>query len=307
MTQSLLAIAAFLTLIGGIIFGVKKFEKRSQTEEIEQVDKVFNPPDYAAKVDPMPSQVIEEAPANPVQTESSEPVVAEVSSTQPQEDVADPWNAEEAALPEEPTQTTLDLGEVASSPTLEQTDEETKVSGAIAGDQLSLDFTEDPDFIEPRDIVEEIVIAPTIQDPKRSNSDHLDHLSQEILVWGKTKDLKQVSKLNQYATHQDPVIRCHAAVALREVAKRHPLNREVESMIPVLGKLAQDSYLHVRQFAIQGLGEIRSQKVLPYLEQALRSPSNGVKRAAQSAIENLKLGYGTKPTSLALSNQPKKK
>jgi hypothetical protein len=261
MSQSLLAIATFIALVGGVIF-----EKRSQEEETEQVD-------YAAK-----SLVTEKV---------------------------------ESPILEEPTQTTLDLGEVASAPVLEEVpSEETEPDAEpVIADQLSLELTEEPDteepdFVEPRAMIAEIAIAPTIQDPKRGNSDDLDELSQTILTWGKTKELKQVCKLNQYATHRDPVIRTHAVAALQEIAARHPLTREVESMIPVLGKLTQDSSLAVRQLAVKALGEIRSEAVLPYLEQALLSPSSGVKKTAQSAIEKLKLGYCFTQSKQNLENLP---
>jgi hypothetical protein len=154
---------------------------------------------------------------------------------------------------------------------------------------------EPSESVEPRHQVSEVIIPPTIQDPKRPSNQELEDLTQEILAWGQTKELKHLPKLIQNASHSDSLVRGNVAIALGQISASHPVRNEIEQAIPVLGKLAQDSNLQVRQFAVQSLGTIQSDKVLPYLQQALLSPSTSVMKAANDALQNLKLHYGNTP------------
>lgn len=339
MAQSLLAIATFITLIGGVIFGVSRFEKRSQKQETELVDQKVE--ETAQPTQPISQPLI-----------TSPTVVEEATAS---EVIADPWQTEEPiteeSITEEPsitdaTQTTLDLGDIPQAAEVGELVDPGTFPVENTVDQLTLSLTEtveaeperieaansveprsqaelvtiapaiqDPkrpitessEFIEPRLQVETFIIAPTIQDPKRPNSDELDNLTQDILTWGQSRDLKYAAKLKQCATHRDPIIRGQAAAALGEIAARRPIDRTVESIIPILGKLTQDSNPQVRQSAVKSLGEIRSPQVLPYLEQALRSSSSGVKKAAQVALSQLKLGYAQPNTLVTVVHRVKPK
>jgi hypothetical protein len=154
---------------------------------------------------------------------------------------------------------------------------------------------EHSEALEPRHQVSEVIIPPTIQDPKRPSNQELEDLTQEILAWGQSKELKHLPKLIQNASHSDGLVRGNVAIALGQISASHPVRTEIEQAIPILGKLAQDSSLQVRQFAVQALGMIQSDKVLPYLQQALLSPSTSVMKAANDALQNLKLHYGNTP------------
>jgi hypothetical protein len=154
---------------------------------------------------------------------------------------------------------------------------------------------EPSEAVEPRYQVSDVIIPPTIQDPKRPSNQALEDLTQEILAWGQSKELKHLPKLIQNASHSDGLVRGNVAIALGQISASHPVRTEIEQAIPVLGKLAQDSNLQVRQFAVQALGMIQSDKVLPYLQQALLSPSTSVMKAANDALQNLKLHYGNTP------------
>jgi hypothetical protein len=169
----------------------------------------------------------------------------------------------------------------------------------------SADSEPDPEFLnepEPasrRSSVEEIILPPTIHDPRRPQNASLEKVSQEILGWGRSKQLKHLPKLIQYTRHSSPVLRGYAAMAIGEIVSPHRVTSEVEKVIPVLGKLTQDSSMQVRLFAIKALGSIQSEKGLPYLQKALVSSSGSVVQAANAAIQKLKLNYGivsVKPT-----------
>jgi hypothetical protein len=227
MVQSLMAIAAFMAVISGVIFGVSRFEKSKQEEESIGLVTVTKP---IEKIEP-------------------------VANVEP----------------------------VESEPTREQTAEPVEVAEPEA-------------IVEPRSEIAEFMIAPTIQDPKRPNDGKVEDLTQEILAWGQSKDLKHVSKLMQYSTHSDAIVRSHVATSLGQIVGSHPVRGDVERSIPVLGKMTNDSDLKVRLYAVQSLGMIRSEKVLPYLEKALLSPSGSVMQAANTALQNLKLQYGKTPS-----------
>ncbi|MEB3292129.1 MAG: HEAT repeat domain-containing protein [Synechococcales bacterium] len=136
-----------------------------------------------------------------------------------------------------------------------------------------------------------------LQDPKRPPSTELQDLSQQILEWGNTKQLSLVPKLLPYANHSDSNIRRYTALALGQIALPHTVKPEIEKVIPALGKLSQDSNADVRSMAMKALSGIQSPAVLPYLEKGLLSASGAVKEAANSAIQKLKLQYGTQPSS----------
>jgi hypothetical protein len=115
-------------------------------------------------------------------------------------------------------------------------------------------------------------IAPfaAIHDPKRPSTPALQDLSQEILDMGQSQQLRFIPKLIQSANHSDSMIRTYTAYAMGQIAASHPVQADIETMIPVLGKLSQDISLEVRSMAIKALNQIRSPQVLPYLK---KSPS----------------------------------
>jgi hypothetical protein len=294
MVNSLIAIAAFIATIGAVIFGVLRYENQAKQESsVERVEPSPLP-------NPVPEPVSESVPESvpkfvvePVAEPIAEPVAEPVV-----EPAAQPVAESAVDVASEETQTALDLGEIAAAPVAEVPQPLPEVDKQPASDQLSLDLTapvEEEEYLEPRSQVETVAIAPTIQDPKRPNSDALENLTQDLRTWGQSKNSKHAPKLTQYASHPNPLIRSQAIAALGQITAQRPVDATVERMIPILGQRIQDPNLQVRQLAVKSLGNIRSPKVLPYLEQALQSPSNGVKKAAQDALRRLNLGY-IKPT-----------
>lgn len=341
MAQSLLAIATFVALIGGVIFGVKKFEKQSQSEEntefVAASSKLIELPTLSDPPLPSVEELMGEEIEPPTLSDSSlssgeEPTGAEIEGTTTDETdtdtdtdntvnsdapfqastIDDPWNDSEATTAEpntahDITPSVLELGDIAEpeapiEPTedlnlAETTSEATssatpEVTPTPVEEETPIAQTE---AIEPRQEPAEVILPATIHDPKRPNSEASENLTQEILAWGQSQDLKYIPKLVAYTTHPDSIIRANVASALGQIAAHQPTRGEVERLIPILGKLSQDSNIQVKQFAVQALGSIRSQKVLPYLQQALLSPSGSVMKAAHDALQNLKLHYGQTP------------
>lgn len=293
MVQSLIAIATFMAVISGVIFGVARFEKSTKQED--EIELITQP----TVSEPSPPE-----PPKPVVSESVEP--ESVVSEAPEESIPEPSVPEVTESEPESTVVEESVNELISEPVAPAIDVDTQIEPRDEVEDIILPpVIQDParqELLEPRAAIAEIIIPPTIQDPKRPNDGKLEDLTQEILAWGQSKDLKHLAKLMQYATHSDAIVRSHVATSLGRIVSAHPMRGDVERSIPVLGKLTNDSDVKVRVYAVQSLGTIRSQEVLPYLEQALRSPSGSVTKAANRALQNLKLQYG-KPPSVQVAQQ----
>ncbi|MCY6492629.1 HEAT repeat domain-containing protein [Leptolyngbya sp. GGD] len=293
MVQSLIAIATFMAVISGVIFGVARFEKSTKQED--EIELITQP----TVSEPSPPE-----PPKPVVSESVEP--ESVVSEAPEESIPEPSVPEVTESEPESTVAEESVNELISEPVAPAIDVDTQIEPRDEVEDIILPpVIQDParqELLEPRAAIAEIIIPPTIQDPKRPNDGKLEDLTQEILAWGQSKDLKHLAKLMQYATHSDAIVRSHVATSLGRIVSAHPMRGDVERSIPVLGKLTNDSDVKVRVYAVQSLGTIRSQEVLPYLEQALRSPSGSVTKAANRALQNLKLQYG-KPPSVQVAQQ----
>ncbi|WNZ45485.1 HEAT repeat domain-containing protein [Leptolyngbya boryana CZ1] len=293
MVQSLIAIATFMAVISGVIFGVARFEKSTKQED--EIELITQP----TVSEPSPPE-----PPKPVVSESVEP--ESVVSEAPEESIPEPSVPEVTESEPELTVAEESVNELISEPVAPAIDVDTQIEPRDEVEDIILPpVIQDParqELLEPRAAIAEIIIPPTIQDPKRPNDGKLEDLTQEILAWGQSKDLKHLAKLMQYATHSDAIVRSHVATSLGRIVSAHPMRGDVERSIPVLGKLTNDSDVKVRVYAVQSLGTIRSQEVLPYLEQALRSPSGSVTKAANRALQNLKLQYG-KPPSVQVAQQ----
>lgn len=293
MVQSLIAIATFMAVISGVIFGVARFEKSTKQED--EIELITQP----TVSEPSPPE-----PPKPVVSESVEP--ESVVSEAPEESIPEPSVPEVTESEPESTVAEESVNELISEPVAPAIDVDNAIEPRDEVEDIILPpVIQDPvrqELLEPRAEVAEVMIPPTIQDPKRPNDGKLEDLTQEILAWGQSKDLKHLAKLMQYATHSDAIVRSHVATSLGRIVSAHPMRGDVERSIPVLGKLTNDSDVKVRVYAVQSLGTIRSQEVLPYLEQALRSPSGSVTKAANRALQNLKLQYG-KPPSVQVAQQ----
>ncbi len=123
---------------------------------------------------------------------------------------------------------------------------------------------------------------------------------------GRSGQLSQVANLTRYAGHADSGVRAAVATALGNLAfSRSGIG--VEGLIPILARLSQDSKVDVRVAAVQALGYIRSNQVLPWLQRAQRSSNGRVNRAATIALQQLKLSYQPKSTAASRQKKPGKR
>lgn len=87
---------------------------------------------------------------------------------------------------------------------------------------------------------------------------------------------------------QDKETRKFAASALGKIAAANALRAEGQRAIETLGKLAQDIHPEVREAAVEALAMIKSEKVIPLLQKALRDTDSGVAKSASAALNKFK-------------------
>ena len=87
---------------------------------------------------------------------------------------------------------------------------------------------------------------------------------------------------------QDAEARKLAVFGLGKMAAANALRSDGQRAIETLGKLTQDSNSGVRQAAVESLGMIKSEKVIPLLQQALRDTDGAVAKSASAALNKFK-------------------
>jgi chromosome segregation ATPase len=97
-----------------------------------------------------------------------------------------------------------------------------------------------------------------------------------------------VAQLMGCVQSQDKETRKFAASALGQMAAANALRSEGQRAIETLGKLAQDVYPEVREAAVEALGMIKSEKVIPLLQKSLRDTDSGVAKSASAALNKFK-------------------
>ena len=129
------------------------------------------------------------------------------------------------------------------------------------------------------------------------------YIIQTINHWGDSGLLSTIPQLLGYAQHQNDRVREQLAIALGKIASTNGLRTEIQQAIPTLAKLSQDSNPQVRQDAVKALGEIKSEKVIPFLQRALRDSNYAVVRSATVALEKFKsypVKQKAKPQNISL-------
>ncbi|MEG4506508.1 HEAT repeat domain-containing protein [Microcoleus sp. F6_B4] len=94
---------------------------------------------------------------------------------------------------------------------------------------------------------------------------------------------------------QEKETRKFAASALGKMAAANALRSEGQRAIETLGKLAQDIHPEVREAAVEALAMIKSEKVIPLLQKALRDIDSGVAKSASAALNKFKFYPRTPP------------
>jgi hypothetical protein len=102
-------------------------------------------------------------------------------------------------------------------------------------------------------------------------------------------------QLMGFVQSQDKETRKFAASALGKMAAANALRAEGQRAIETLGKLAQDIHPEVRGAAVEALAMIKSEKVIPLLQKALRDIDSGVAKSASAALNKFKFYPRTPP------------
>ena len=137
------------------------------------------------------------------------------------------------------------------------------------------------------------------QNGRKTTKNRTKNLGEEIIRLGNYGQVTAIPTLTEYANHPDNRIRELAASALGSIAASQGIKAEIQRAIPLLGKLSRDSEPLVRQAAIEALGKIKSETVIPLLSLALRDCNSDVVKAASAAINNYKfypMSQPKKPT-----------
>jgi hypothetical protein len=92
----------------------------------------------------------------------------------------------------------------------------------------------------------------------------------------------------QALSHPDPAYRRHAAQNFHELILTQPIRAAAEPWLADLACLSQDPEPSVRQAAIAAIADVKSDRVIPWIEQALRDPDPNVVQTAAAAINAFK-------------------
>ena len=122
-------------------------------------------------------------------------------------------------------------------------------------------------------------------------------LRNQIAVWGNSGQIYYIPNLIGYANHQESQIRELVASALGKIGAANSLRAELQRAIPILGKLSQDSSPQVRLSAVEALGMIKSEKVIAFLQRALRDTEGAVVQSANVAFGKFKFYSLTSATT----------
>ena len=113
-------------------------------------------------------------------------------------------------------------------------------------------------------------------------------LDNKIVAWGDSRQISFVNQLISYSNHQNVLIRRLVASALGKIATVNSFRVELQPAIPILGKLSKDLEPQVRLSAVEALGAIKSDKVIPFLQSSLRDTDGAVVKSASLALEKFR-------------------
>ena len=120
-------------------------------------------------------------------------------------------------------------------------------------------------------------------------------LREQLAAIGQPGRLSGISQLMRYAGSTDTAIREQVAISLGQITASRMIGADVQRAIPLLGQLSRDRSPLVRRAAIEALGQIRSEQVIPVLERSLRDTDRQVVKAASWAIAKFKFFRTNQP------------
>ncbi|UBF25314.1 HEAT repeat domain-containing protein [Kovacikia minuta CCNUW1] len=277
--SALLAILSFVAAIAAFAAGYRVWEKRSTTQKTSLVRSVTPPPAFPGQT--LTSQPTETATL-PLPVEPK-PAIAQVELAPP------PAPAPAPEVPIAPAPTIPD-------PWAEEPIEDGADSAPLSSTEANFSPSE---VVEPASDFPPGVTASVsdFSEPVTPiETDSAENLSVKIQRLGQSGQINQVAYIVRYANHPDRQVRSAVAKALGILAINWR-GTVVEGIIPVLGKLSRDSKPEVRLAAVEALGNIRSDQVLPWLQRAQQSSEGTVRKAATTSLQRLKLNYYPKPTA----------
>ncbi|AFZ16432.1 PBS lyase HEAT-like repeat protein [Allocoleopsis franciscana PCC 7113] len=141
----------------------------------------------------------------------------------------------------------------------------------------------------------------TAQSVNPTTSKKTEDITEKVIAMGKSNQVAYIPQLTEYVSHSDSRIRELVASTLGNIAATQSQKSEVSRAIHLLGKLSRSPEPSVRQSAVEALGKIKNESVIPYLKQALRDANPNVVKLASTALNKFKfypINQGTKPTKM---------
>lgn len=123
------------------------------------------------------------------------------------------------------------------------------------------------------------------------------------MAWGNQKKTTIIPQVEAYAWDEDERIRAGVALTFGQLIAEKTVNEQVKQALQHLGNLSWDRAPLVRQCAVQALGQIRSETVIPFLTRALQDPDLNVVASASAILNNYKTDPGPSATA-SESNLP---
>jgi gas vesicle protein len=163
-----------------------------------------------------------------------------------------------------------------------ETDEDIPAEPVASDDSTVYPGQSEPGEIDHTELTNQAALAAMILQ-EQSEEQPLDIIPTQV-----SNTIVSVPQLRQLADHADAQVRQDMAEQVLKMAEQRKLRAELKPVIPVLGRLTQDSMPQVRTQAVQALGQIQSFQVLPFLRRALRDTSPEVTQAAAIAIRQVK-------------------
>ncbi len=142
-----------------------------------------------------------------------------------------------------------------------------------------------PEFNQPE--VEQELNYTGFSQPESLGLEQLE-IRQTIESPRQTPNYSSVAQLMGCVQSPDTETRKFAASALGKMGAANALRTDGQRAIETLGKLAQDFNPQVREAAVEALAMIKSEKVIPLLQRALRDTDSSVAKSASAALNKFK-------------------
>lgn len=108
------------------------------------------------------------------------------------------------------------------------------------------------------------------------------------MAWGKEGKPAQIPQVAAYIWSADERIRAAAALTYGHLIANQPVTQEVKQALTDLETLTRDRAPLVRESAVEALGKIRSEAVIPPLTHALKDPDLNIVARATRILQNYK-------------------